>query len=251
MTVLLCPRIGSCERYNNGSEVCSGILAGKYVYLQEGTTQNELDSQLDSTSNIFGVATEECRQFVSEILCNTYYSPCGTEDARITPVTICPKECGTIATSEACSSTWSLAMSTLASEGLPVIDCSNLAGFLPPVATCCIGIDMIGKPCLSCSHSTLRLQDPSPVQLPVSVIILLVLERKLSIVSMLVRMQWDALMGMFVWLMEYRKPTAELSCVRMESGVVCVTTCGTLGMLQLYAVNWDLVVLKVCMVCAK
>ncbi len=35
----------------------------------------------------------------------------------------------------------------------------------------------------------------------------------------------------------------------MESGVVCVTTCGTLRMLQLYAVNWDLVVLKVCMVC--
>ncbi len=166
MSLLLCPRFGSCEHYNNGSEVCSGILAGKYVYLQEGTTQNELDSQLDSTSNIFGAASEECRQFVSEVLCNTYYSPCGTEDARVTPVTICPEECGTIAVSEACRSTWSLAMSTLASNGLPMIDCGNLIAFLPPLDTCCMEIDvdqLIGKPCLSYRHnSTLRPQDPSP-----------------------------------------------------------------------------------------
>ncbi len=108
-----------------------------FVTKTQELTQSELSTKLDSPNNILRLASERCQDIISVVLCNMYLSPCGGENAKTTPVPLCPEECNYVA--QTCPDTWSLVMSNLKETGLPAMDCGNPAVILPPIDTCCSG----------------------------------------------------------------------------------------------------------------
>ncbi len=145
MIVYLFLRFGSCELYGGASETCNNFtLAENYVFVVTtyGPTQSDISTKLDSISDILLVSSDQkCRDAVSLLLCNVYFSPCGTEDARTAPISLCPEECEYVV--ENCSDLWIPIMLDLKEKGLPVIDCSNPAVILPPIETCCSGFGIV------------------------------------------------------------------------------------------------------------
>ncbi len=140
-----------CQPYES-TELCNAFFnkSTDYVYIPKlrGLTQAQMGKQLDSAlpRSVLSMASDDCRDKVAKVLCNYYFTPCGTQDSQTAPVSVCPEECAYVALT--CPEVWKLIRDTLTGEtDLKVLECSNPSAILQPLLHCCGGFGNVDCEC--------------------------------------------------------------------------------------------------------
>ena len=127
-------RFGTCEQYEQASELCDAYFnETDYVYIPNTRTQSEITATLRRipTANIS--ATAECQDNVLRIICHNFYVPCGRNGI---PTSICQEECSYVR--DTCQTFWDQAFQAIESE-LDRINCESPGSALSLLPSCCTG----------------------------------------------------------------------------------------------------------------
>lgn len=74
---------------------------------------------------------------VSTVLCNSYFSPCGSIDGVHLPMSLCEEEC--IYVSDKCSELWLQVQQVMAQQDIEVVHCNQTTSRFNGLSACCSG----------------------------------------------------------------------------------------------------------------
>ena len=134
-------RFGICEPYEGLDRYCNQVFReGKdNIFLSSmlGTQQdislllNEyIPNTLTSTAQL---DPQFCYEYVIEIICKYYMSPCGNESVKSLPQSICPEDC--LDVQKYCPTTWEAASHSLQRQQF--IKCNQSTANIFPLPSCC------------------------------------------------------------------------------------------------------------------
>ena len=130
-------RFGSCELYEQASDLCNAYLnETDHVYIPISMMQSQIETTLSRipTTNIS--ASAECQDNVLRIICNNFFAPCGRNGTIYLPTSICREECSYVR--DTCQTFWNQAFQAIGSE-LERVNCETPGSALSPLPNCCTG----------------------------------------------------------------------------------------------------------------
>ena len=134
-------RLGKCEAYTGGVEVCEGVVRPAYdhIYIpasygNQSNISTTLNNKIRRSHEVFATHDKDCVDQVFRVLCHYYLPPCGNFTHPLPPSSICQEECAQVQSK--CPETWQTA-GLLASY--PFINCDYTSQWLFPLPNCCTG----------------------------------------------------------------------------------------------------------------
>ena len=129
-------RFGSCEQYEQGSDLCNAYLnETDYVYIPNSISQSRIATTLSRIPTSVSV-TVECRDNVLRIICHNFFAPCGRNGTIYLPTSICQEECSYVR--DTCQTFWDQAFQAIESQ-LRRVNCETPGSALSPLPNCCTG----------------------------------------------------------------------------------------------------------------
>ena len=140
-------RFGVCEPYNGSIEICNEVMTPtlNYVFISKAHGSQENISQFLESSlphTVISEAGDYCHLQIYRIVCNHYFTPCGSEGRELPPSSICPEECSLV--ENACPSVWEAVR--LGLKDYRFVDCNDTSASLIPLPNCCTGVGVHDVP---------------------------------------------------------------------------------------------------------
>ena len=139
-------RLGRCEAYSGGIEVCDGVvrLAVDRIYIPNnyGTQSNFstiLNSKIQTMHQFSATHDNDCVDQVLRVVCHYYLPPCGNFTHPHPPTSICQDECSQVQSK--CHKTWETTRALLAPYSF--INCDDTSQLLFPIPNCCTGAGIL------------------------------------------------------------------------------------------------------------
>ena len=131
-----------CAPFTAETSLCNDIISSNsYVYTLPGSAQSSVSASLDLlVSTVAENSDSDCRELVSTILCNYFFSPCGSTEGVHLPLSLCEEEC--VIVRDNCSALWTQVQEVMEEQNIEAIVCNETTSRFNGLSACCRGIDI-------------------------------------------------------------------------------------------------------------